>query len=252
MEKYGDLYSNYYDLIYNTKDYQREIDYIDELIKKNNKQSLNILELGCGTGKHAELLCNKGYNVHGVDMSEGMLQVAQKRRKDKEDKLIFTNSNIQELSLNKQFDVVISLFHVISYQTTNNELIKTFKVVKNHLKDGGIFIFDFWYGPAVLTDLPSIRVKRLENKNVKFTRIAEPKLNAQKNIVDVNYDIFIEDRNDNSIVEKKELHKMRYFFDSELDIIFSNIGLKPLHKFKWLSLEQPDFKSWNVLWVIKK
>jgi SAM-dependent methyltransferase len=251
MGQFGDLYSKYYDLIYKEKDYNAEVEYIDKLIKKNYKQALEVLDLGCGTGRHAKLFCDKGYRVHGVDFSEEMLEIAETRRKGYEDKLNFTNSNIQELSLKIKYDVVISLFHVISYQTGHDELINTLKVVKNHLKDGGIFLFDFWYGPAVLTDLPSTRVKKLENIDIKFTRIAKSKIYPQKNIVDVNYDIFINDKKENIIVHKYELHKMRYFFDTELEIIFSQIGLKVLDKYEWLSLKSPDFKSWNVLWVIR-
>ena len=141
-----------------------------------------------------ELLCDKGYSIHGIDLSEDMLKIAETRRKDKEEKLSFSHSNIQELNLYKKFDVVVSLFHVMSYQNSNEELIKAFEVAKNHLEDDGVFIFDFWYGPAVLTDLPTTRVKRLENESIKVTRLAEPVLYARDNIVDVNYDVFIEDK----------------------------------------------------------
>ena len=251
MNQFGNLYSQYYDLLYSDKDYSAEVDYINSLIQANNKNVNTLLDMGCGTGKHAELFCEKGYTVHGIDLSEDMLKIASQRRKGKEDKLEFSHSNIQNLSLNKEFDVVVSLFHVMSYQNSNNELFKAFEVAKKHLKDGGIFIFDFWYGPAVLTDLPTNKIKRLENGNIKVTRLAEPILNAQKNIVDVNYDIFIENKETKEVIEKKELHKMRYFFDTELEFICESIGFKILNKYKWLSYKKPDFSSWNVVWIIK-
>ena len=251
MNQFGNLYSQYYDLFYSDKDYSAEVDYINSLIQANNKNINSLLDMGCGTGKHAELFCNKGYTVHGIDLSEDMLKIAENRRIGKENKLSFSHSNIQNLSLNKKFDVVVSLFHVMSYQNSNSELFKAFEVAKKHLKDDGIFIFDFWYGPAVLTDLPTTRVKRLENDNIKVTRLAEPILNAQKNIVDVHYDIFIENKETKEVIEKKELHKMRYFFDTELEFICESIGFKILNKYEWLSYKKPDFSSWNVVWIIK-
>ena len=226
MTQFGDLYSQYYDLLYSDKDYKNEVDYIDSLIQENSNNSKTILDMGCGTGKHAELLCNKGYLVHGIDLSEDMLKIAETRREGKEDKLSFSHSNIQELNLDKKFDIVVSLFHVMSYQNSNEELIKAFKVAKKYLSNGGIFIFDFWYGPAVLTDLPVTRIKRLENDSIKVTRLAEPVLYARENIVNVNYDVFIENKNTKEIVEKKELHKMRYFFDTELELILKQVGFK--------------------------
>lgn len=212
MNQFGDLYSQYYDLLYS----------------------------------------DKGYIVHGIDLSEDMLKIAETRRKGKENRLSFSHSSIQELNLDEKFDAVVSLFHVMSYQNTNEELIKAFEVAKNHLSDGGVFIFDFWYGPAVLTDLPTTRVKRLENEQINVTRIAEPILHAQENIVDVNYDVFIEYKQTNDVLEKKELHKMRYFFDTELELICKKIGFFIENKYEWMSEKKPDFSTWNVVWVLKK
>ncbi len=252
MNQFGDLYSQYYDLLYSDKDYVKEVEYVDKLIRSNTRNAQTLLDMGCGTGKHGVLLCDKGYIVHGIDLSEDMLKIAETRRKGKENSLSFSHSHISNLKLDKKFDVVVSLFHVMSYQNSNEELTKAFEVAKKHLNDGGIFIFDFWYGPAVLTDLPTIRVKRLENQNINVTRIAEPVLHAQENIVDVNYDVFIGNKNSKDVVEKKELHKMRYFFDTELEMVCAEVGFTIEHKYEWLSDKSPKFSSWNVVWVIRK
>ncbi len=59
MSKTFDLYSEYYDLLYKDKNYKKEADYIASLIKTNAPHTKSILELGCGTGKHASLLREK-------------------------------------------------------------------------------------------------------------------------------------------------------------------------------------------------
>ncbi len=251
MKQFGDIYSKYYDLLYQDKNYEAEVEYIIRFIKKYSPNAVNILDIGCGTGRHDEILCKKGFTVHGVDFSKDMLKVAESRKIGKETKLSFSQANITELKISRKFDVVISLFHVMSYLTTNDEIIKVFEVVKKHLKNNGIFIFDFWYGPAVLTDLPVTKVKRLKNASIKVTRIAEPIMHATENIVDVNFDVFIEDKL-KGLFEKKELHRMRYFFDTELEIICRNVGLKIEQKNKWMSDEVPDFDSWNTVWIVKK
>ena len=252
MKQFGNLYSQYYDLLYRDKDYAGEVEYIIKLIKENSNETKTLLDMGCGTGKHAELLCNNGYIVHGIDLSEDMLEIAKNRRIDKDDRLFFSRSNIQELELNKKFDVVVSLFHVMSYQNSNDQLIKAFEVAKNHLKNNGIFIFDFWYGPAVLNDPPVKRVKKLVNEKIKITRFAEPTVYSDKNLVDVHYDVLIEDVNSKEIIEKKETHKMRYFFDAELDTICKQVGFLIKQKYEWMSEKNPDSNSWNVVWVVKK
>ena len=53
------------------------------------------------------------------------------------------------------------------------------------------------------------------------------------------------------IIEKEELHKMRYFFDTELDLICKQVGFVIKQKYEWLSDKNPDFNSWNVVWIVK-
>ena len=66
MSQFGDLYSQYYDLLYSDKDYGKEVEYIDSLIKENSNNTQTILDMGCGTGKHAELLCDKGKYIEAL------------------------------------------------------------------------------------------------------------------------------------------------------------------------------------------
>ena len=82
MSKVFDAYASYYDLLYQDKDYQNEIQYILRTLEKNGVSNGNILELGSGTGKHAEELAKVGFNVHGVDLSPLMVNVANKRKNE--------------------------------------------------------------------------------------------------------------------------------------------------------------------------
>lgn len=252
MNQFGDDYSKYYDLLYRDKNYNSEVEYIDEIIRAYSDNAKNILDIGCGTGRHAELLCEKKYTIHGIDLSKEMLRIAEKRAKGKENKLSFSHSNVQSLKIDKEYDVIISLFHVASYQNSDEHLVNYFKVAKQHLKKGGIFIFDFWYGPAVLTDLPTVRMKKLENDEIEMTRFTTPTIHIEKNVVDVSYDIILKDKVSGHFSERSELHSMRYFFDTELENICKKVGLSIERKSRWLSDSSPSFDSWNVVWLVRK
>ena len=76
MTEIFNAYAEYYDLLYSNKDYSSEAQYIDSLIKKTSSKANSILELGCGTGAHAEYLARMGYTVHGVDVSPAMISKA--------------------------------------------------------------------------------------------------------------------------------------------------------------------------------
>ena len=247
-------YARYYDLLYRDKDYQAEAEYVAGLIRKFHPAAQNILELGSGTGIHASLLSEKGYSVDGVELSPEMLTRSlslKERIKPAQGQLNFHHGDIREIRLDKSFDAVISLFHVISYQTTNKDVAAAFKTARHHLKPGGIFIFDIWYGPAVLTQRPEVRIKRMSDDKIEVTRLAEPVLHPNENRVDVNYHVFVRDRESDAVKEFKETHTMRYFFKPEIDFIAHQFRFEILHAEEWMTGTPIEQNTWGACFILK-
>ena len=179
-------YSRYYDLLYRDKDYAGEAAYVHGLIERHRPGSVSILDLGCGTGRHDFCLTQLGHELTGVDLSHEMLAVAEREKaafQGPRAAPTFVQGDVRSVRLGKSFGVVVSLFHVMSYQTQNQDLLQALVTIREHLKPGGLFIFDCWYGPAVLSDPPVVRVKRLEDANIQVTRLAEPVMHANDNLV---------------------------------------------------------------------
>lgn len=252
MSVFGN-YARYYDLLYQDKNYEAETQFVHELIQSHAAHAKSILELGCGTGKHAILLAEQGYTLCGVDLSGEMLEQANQRLQtlppNQAANLSFAQGDIRTVRIDRQFDVVISLFHVISYQTANQDLQAAFATARAHLKPGGIFLFDCWYGPAVLSDRPTVRIKRLEDDTISVIRIAEPVIYPNQNLVDVNYQILIQDRASKTIEELRETHTMRYLFQPEVDLLFSHNGFKCIHQCEWMTHAEPGWNTWGVCFV---
>ena len=237
-----DLYSEYYDLLYRDKDYRGEADYVVSLIEKFHPSASTLLELGCGTGKHAALFEAAGYAPEGIDMSANMLERARTQYPG----LRFHQGDARSARLTRNFDVVTSLFHVASYQTSNEDLAAYFATAKAHLAPGGIFIFDFWYGPGVLSDPPCVRVKRLEDEHLKIVRIAEPTLHPERNVVDVHYQVLARRQDSREYEEIVEDHAMRYLFAPELEAALAVQGLAIRALRGWMSDAPPTEKSWTA------
>jgi len=237
-----DLYSEYYNLLYRDKDYQGEADYIASRIRKHHPKGKTLLDLGCGTGRHAGLLAAAGYRVEGVDMSTTMLRQARKDYSA----LTFHEGDARSVRLNQRFDIVTSLFHVASYQTSNDDLDAYFATARTHLAPGGIFIFDFWYGPGVLSDPPAVRAKRLEDDKIKILRIAEPTLYADRDVVNVHYEVLAQRPGSDAVQRISEDHAMRYFFAPELDYVLKANGLARRDLTDWMSDAAPTDKSWTA------
>jgi hypothetical protein len=107
-----------------------------------------------------------------------------------------------------------------------------------------LFVFDFWYGPGVLTVPPATRVRRLADEDLTVTRIAEPTLQSSRNIVDVHYSVSGKRRSTGESFEFEETHRMRYLFLPELELLLRAAGMEVLNAERWLSGEL-DLASWQ-------
>lgn len=117
---------------------------------------------------------------------------------------------------------------------------------------GGTFIFDLWYGPAVLLQRPEFRVKRMENPVVKVTRIAEPVIRENENIVEVHYDVFVENKAAKTIHEIREKHVMRYFFKDEIVRFLKDAGFDLVDAFEFMTGNPLSKDTWGSCFVAKK
>jgi SAM-dependent methyltransferase len=137
----------------------------------------------------------------------------------------------------------------MSYQTQNQDLEQALTTIRDHLKPGGLFLFDCWYGPAVLSDRPAVRVKRLEDDDIQVTRLAEPVLHANQNLVDVNYHVFIRDKRSGAVEELRETHTVRYLFAPEVQQFCERVGLRLQETRRFMEEGEPGFDSWNVVFL---
>jgi SAM-dependent methyltransferase len=208
-----------------------------------------VLDLGCGTGGHALPLAARGFRVTGVDRSPQM--VAAARGKPGGAGVEFLMGDLRELDLGRTFDAVISMFAVMCYQTSNDDLLAAFRAARCHLQPGGLFIFDGWFGPAVLALRPADRVKTVENGDERLIRVAQPTLDVSANAVQVNYTI-LHLRGRQVLDEIKESHRMRFLFTQEVDLLCRLAGFELVHTCAFLEPDRaPAGSDWNVTWVTR-
>jgi SAM-dependent methyltransferase len=235
MEVFKD-YADFYDSLYEDKNYQAECNFVKHIFKTYSEKKVNsILELGCGTGSHAFLFTDMGYAVTGVDISENMLEIARKKAADNKKHIKFVQQDIRHLKLPQKFDAAVAMFAVMGYQTTNQEFEDTLTSVHRHLSSGGLFIFDVWFGPAVLMQKPADRVKIIEQGDKKTIRYAHPVLDIVNHTVEVNYTVLEIARN-KVLKETEESHLMRFFFYQELKYFLEKNGFKVLKMMPFMKI----------------
>lgn len=244
-----DLYAAYYDLLYSDKDYASEVDYILGILPAGLPLGARILELGCGTGGHAFELATRGFRVHGIDISENMVVIARSRLAALpavvRERLSFDCADMRGFHAGKsQFDLALSLFHVMSYATTNADQQAAFASARHHLAPGGLFVFDFWYGPAVLSDRPRHATKNVANEDISVLRKTVPVMRINQNCVDVCFEVTIAPRAEARAQTFNERHRMRYLFLPEIEESLAASGFEMMSSQAWLTREPLDDRSW--------
>lgn len=250
MEVFND-YAYYYNAFYKEKDYKEEAAQVDFLLNKYGQNVRKVLNFGCGTGRHDIELEKKGYQCTGIDMSPLMVEIARKNAELENSSMEFLEGDIRRFESKCQYDAVISLFHVMSYQTGNEDILAAFQSARKSLHAGGIFIFDTWYGPGVLSDKPVLRIREAEDEENRLVRIAKPIMHDKENTVDVCYEVFVVNKETDKVRIIKELHSMRYFFKPELKFLLHNAGFELVDHLDCTTLGETDYTSWTTFFIAK-
>ena len=242
-------YADFYDAIYQDKDYEVECDFIERLFAEHARGNVrSILDLGCGTGGHTIPLARRGYAMTGVDISQGMLDKARVKAEEAGVGLAWHRGDVRDFDLGATFDAVLFMFAVIAYQETNTDLAAALRAARRHLEPGGLLIFDTWYGPAVLVDPPGDRVKTVngvaeDSRVIRFTRSVHNKL---KQTVEVHF--YLLHLMGNQVeAEVRESHVMRYLFPQEVSFHLEQAGFKLV---KLCPLLRPDAEMSDGDWYL--
>lgn len=175
-----------------------------------------------------------------------MLEIGSNKAGKEKIPVDFLQGDLRNLGLNKKFDVAIAMFAVMSYQTTNRDIEDTLKSIRKHLNPGGLFIFDVWFGPAVIVQQPTDRVKVIKSAEERVIRIAHPVLDIINHIVQVNYTV-MRIKGNKIIEETKESHQMRFFFPQELTYFLEKNGFCVRKICPFMSLDgEPTVNDWNI------
>ena len=235
--------ARYYDLFYGDKDTAAECAFVRGVIERHAPSVQSVLDLGCGSARHAAEFAKAGLSVTGIDRSDGMIAQARTRVRhlssEVRDRIVLSTGDVTTYQATRTYDAVVSLFHVIDYQTTDEALAGIFHTARRAPGEGGVFLFDFWYGPAVQAQQPERREKHFENGEVSLKRLAEPALHADRHIVDVHYTLTVRDRKTGAV------ENIRYLFLPEIERFAVEAGLTIVEHGAWLSGQPLSERTWS-------
>ena len=160
--------TKYYHMLYDNRNHEEAKLFINNLTSHLNlKKNCKIIDIACGTGRHAIYLNMLGYNVTGIDLSKNNIETASK----------FSNKNLQfyihdmrKLFKSNHFDLAVNLFTSFGYFNKDSDNEKALISIAGNVKREGLVVIDFMNVKKVLMNLIEAEIKIINNVEFKINR----------------------------------------------------------------------------------
>jgi len=175
--------SPYYSMLYRHRDDAEAQYFINQLLAHVQlPPGATVLDLACGTGRHAIYLNQLGYDVTGVDLSHAKIEQAKQYESER---LHFLEGDIRHLECPWHYDLVLNLFTSLGYFKDLSENQQVLHGIRQAMQPEGMLVIDFFNAtwleqhitPYHEQDLNGVHFeikKRIENGAVeKLIRITD-------------------------------------------------------------------------------
>jgi SAM-dependent methyltransferase len=122
---------------------------LENLFFSKVRRGSRVLDLCCGSGHVTKELVARGYLVTGVDLSASLIAEARKVLPEAE----FHVQDARSLSLDRRYAAALSTFDSLTHILSIEQLREVFTGVRQHLIEGGLFVFDMNDEQAYFMDL---------------------------------------------------------------------------------------------------
>lgn len=135
-------FSYFYDRLMQDAPYDKWVHFLHKKKAEHKINGNQVLDLACGTGELSIRFAKSDFDVTGIDISTDMLTVAQSKAADQGLSIPFYEQSMVELNGIGQFDIVTIFCDSLNYLKTEDDVLQTFKRIYDHLRPGGLLLFD--------------------------------------------------------------------------------------------------------------
>ncbi|MBB6218267.1 ubiquinone/menaquinone biosynthesis C-methylase UbiE [Anaerosolibacter carboniphilus] len=236
-----------YDILMRDVNYEGWIDYIEQIFNRYGLKPRNIVELACGTGNIANRLAKRDYNVIGTDLSEDMLMVAQEKAADLEVPVIYLHQDMKEMMLPNELDCILCVCDGMNYILKESDLKQIFQSVYEHLKDGGLFIFDI-SSHYKLSHILGRNTFAENHKGVSY--IWENYYDEKRGVCDFDLTLFVQE--EKLYRKHTESHSQRAYREEEITSMLDKIPFKKMDFFDAFTFQKPNLESERIYFICQK
>ena len=170
-----------YELVYQQRDLteaERVADLIEQLAQP--APDAEILDVGCGRGRHARVLARRGYEVTGLDLSEHAIEQARRRTAEEGLDVTYRVQDMREPMGTAAYDGVTNLFTAFGYFEDDADHERALQHMADALRPGGWLVQDFLNTPQVIQSLTPEDAQATEGVTIKQNRwVADGRINKE-------------------------------------------------------------------------
>lgn len=245
MTSYMDFAYIYDRLMHKDINYEKWVDYIENIFTKYGINPDLVCDLACGTGNITVPMSRRGYNMTGVDISEDMLNVA--REKAAGEDILFLNQNIQSLDLYGTMGAFTCMIDGINYIISPKALLDMLTRIKTCFLDkGGLFVFDISTRHKLKNVIGSNTFVHSE-RDVFYTW--QNRYIENKNLSDMLLTFFV--RSKSGYKRFEERHLQRAYSEAELRRLLKKAGFTEIDTYAELTFDAPDKDSDRIVFVCR-
>jgi SAM-dependent methyltransferase len=193
-----------------------------------------VLELGIGTGRIALPLARRGYEVHGVDVSEAMVE--KLRGKSGGESMPVTIGDFAELDVEGEFSLVYVVFNTFFALLTQKDQVRCFSNVTRRLREGGVFVIEAFVPDMTRWD----QNQRIETRHLEDDSVV---LDAAR-----HYPVEQRVASNHLLISEAGVRvypvRLRYAWPSELDLMARLAGLR--RRERWGGWRREPFSATSV------
>lgn len=166
--------------VYSHRD-ESEAERLVELIVKSLgiKSDSKILDMACGSGRHAVIFAKRGFDVTAVDLSQMLLSDAKATARENDVKINFVLSDILDFQTTQRFSLSLNLFTSFGYFDDDEDNFRVILKAYDLLIDGGYFVIDYFNKNYLLKNLIPTTVfsenglRITQNRAIQGTRVVK-------------------------------------------------------------------------------
>lgn len=241
-----------YDEVMSQVDYEAWADFIHEIIVVHHPEAKTILELACGTGGLTlELAKMNGFEITATDKSPQMVAKAKEKTATSKSAITFTEADFLNIQLNKQFDVIFSVFDSVNYLRSEQNILKMLEQVRSVMKPNALYIFDF------TTPLNSLEAINFLNNREGTTQSGwhysrKSTYDSKQKIHYNNFDIKKRIDDGQTVVQHfSEKHKQRTYTLAEMETIVAESRFTIKAKYGEFDMQAADNNSHRITLVLQ-